>query len=76
MPPVVQTELHDYMGKEKGRNLGMPLNAFTDAAYKGLASGTDQVVIGAIGSPEAYNEIVAKRRTHFESFMKIMRGEK
>ena len=29
-------ELHDYMGPQ-GRDLGMPLDKFTDAAYKNLA---------------------------------------
>ncbi|KAI4272589.1 MAG: hypothetical protein LQ337_005202 [Flavoplaca oasis] len=38
-PPPVQTELHDYMGQEKGRNLGIPMDQFCDQAYDGLAKG-------------------------------------
>ncbi|KAK1719398.1 LOW QUALITY PROTEIN: uncharacterized protein BDZ83DRAFT_743348 [Colletotrichum acutatum] len=33
-PPLVQTELHDYMGEEKGRSMGMPVDAFTNETYK------------------------------------------
>ncbi|KIX04647.1 uncharacterized protein Z518_05517 [Rhinocladiella mackenziei CBS 650.93] len=75
-PPPVQTELHDYMGEEQGRELGMPVDAFTDAAYKGLASGSDQIVIGSVGPANTFNEIIDKRRTAFENLAKLMRGEK
>ena len=61
---------------EQGRQLGMPVDAFTDEAYKGLASGSDQVVIGSIGPADTFNEIVDKRRTAFENLSKMMRGEK
>ncbi|KAL2008470.1 hypothetical protein VTN00DRAFT_6664 [Thermoascus crustaceus] len=61
-PPPVQTELHDYMGEEAGRKLVMPLNAFAEEAYKGLVSSQDQIVIGAIGPADTFNEIIDKRR--------------
>lgn len=64
------------MGEERGRQLGMPLNAFIDEAYKGLASGSDQVVVGSIGPADAFNDIIDKRRVAFENFAKMMRGEK
>lgn len=73
-PPVVQTELHDYMGAEKGRAMGMPADQFTDEAYKGLAAGKDQIGIGSIGPPEQFYDIVDKRRTAFENLAKIMRS--
>jgi len=73
-PPPVQTELHDYMGEEKGRQLGMPLDQFTDAAYRGIASGSDQVVIGSVGPEETFNDIINKRRTACENLSKILRG--
>ncbi|KAK5258268.1 hypothetical protein LTR40_008233 [Exophiala xenobiotica] len=73
-PPPVQTELHDYMGEERGRALGMPIDKFTDAAFKGLTSGRDQTVIGAIGPEETFHEIIDKRRTAFENLAKMMRG--
>lgn len=52
----------------------MPVDQFTDAAYKGLASGADQVVIGSIGPEETFNEIINKRRTAFENLSKMLRG--
>ena len=63
------------MDSGKGRDFGMPVGAFTDAAFKGLASGSDQVVIGSIGPADTFNEIVSKRRTTFQNFAKMMRGE-
>jgi len=67
-PPAVQTELHDYMGEEVGRSLGMPLDAFTEEAYKGLTEGKDQIIIGALGPVgPALLEIINKRRTAFET---------
>lgn len=53
----------------------MPLDAFTDAAFKGLASGSDQIIIGAIGPADTFNEIIDMRRTAFENLAKMMRGE-
>jgi len=82
-PPLVQSELHDYMGAEKGRALGMPLRQFTEAAYAGLAEGKDEIVIGAVGPPpfnedmhRTFHEIVEKRRTLFSYLAKLLRGEK
>lgn len=64
------------MGEGTGRKLGMPLGAFTDEAYKGLASGSDQVIIGSVGPADTFNEIIDKRRTAFQNLAKLMRGEK
>ncbi|KAL5341122.1 hypothetical protein BJX70DRAFT_359642 [Aspergillus crustosus] len=75
-PPPVQTELHDYMGEEAGRKLGMPLNEFIKQAFDGLIAGKDQIIIGSIGPAETFNEIVDKRRTAFTNLAKIMRGGK
>ncbi|KAI4112944.1 MAG: hypothetical protein LQ345_005988 [Seirophora villosa] len=73
-PPPVQTELHDYMGQEKGRALGMPLDQFCDQAYDGLAQGLDQVIIGSIGPQENFLDIVNKRRGAFDFLAKMMRS--
>jgi hypothetical protein len=64
------------MGEDHGRQLGMPLDVSTDEAYKGLASGSDQIIIGSIGPTETFNEIVRKRRTAFQNLAKMIRGEK
>ncbi|KAJ5378008.1 uncharacterized protein N7496_005417 [Penicillium cataractarum] len=71
-PPPVQTELHDYMG-DKGRDLGMPVDRFTDEAHSGLLEGKDQIIIGAVGPAETFNEIVDKRREAFDNLAKLMR---
>jgi hypothetical protein len=63
-----------HMGEEAGRKLGMPLDIFTEEAYKGLAAGHDQIVIGSIGPAETFNEIIDKRRSAFTSLAKMMRG--
>ena len=73
-PPPVQTELHDYMGLDRGRSLGMPLDKFCDEAYNGLAGGKDQVVIGSIGPQDKFMDIVDKRRSTFEFLANIMRS--
>jgi short-subunit dehydrogenase involved in D-alanine esterification of teichoic acids len=75
-PSVVQTELHDAeMGKEAGRKFGMPVEAFTDLAYEGLAAGKDQIVIGALfGQPEGtLDSLIKKRRAAFEALAEMMR---
>lgn len=72
-PPPVQTELHDYMGEEKGRALGMPLVEFCDKAYDGLVSGDDQIVIGSIGPQEKFMNVIHNRRSIFEFLAKMMR---
>lgn len=64
------------MGHETGRQLGMPLRAYVDETYKGLVSGSDQVVVGSIGPADTFNEIVDKRRNTFQNLAKMMRGEK
>ncbi|ETI21995.1 hypothetical protein G647_06065 [Cladophialophora carrionii CBS 160.54] len=72
-PPPVQTELHDYMGADQGRQLGMPVDKFCDAAFDGLLSGSDQIVIGSVGPAHVFHDIVDKRREAFENLAKMMR---
>lgn len=62
------------MGKEKGRSIGMPVDKFIDEAYTGLVSGNDQIIIGAIGPADVFNDIVDKRREAFDNLTKIMRS--
>ena len=59
---------------ERGRAFGMPVDQFTDEAYKGLFEGKDQIVIGAVGPADAFNEIIDKRREAFENLAKLMRS--
>lgn len=54
----------------------MPLNDFTDIAYRRLVGGEDQIIVGGIGPAETFHEIIDKRRTAFMNLAKTMRGEK
>lgn len=68
-------ELHDYMTPEIGRNVGMPLDAFTDEAFQRLMTGEeDHIVVGSIGPEEMFREVVGKRREVFTGLSKMMLG--
>ena len=67
-------ELHDYMGEEKGRAIGMPLPQFTDEAHKRLLEDKDQIIVGAIGPAETFHEIIDKRREAFNNLAGFMRS--
>ena len=56
--------------------MGMPVDMFTEKAWQGLVSGSDQIVIGAIGPEETFREIVSKRRAAFDGLARMIRGEK
>ncbi|KAL6864055.1 hypothetical protein J3F83DRAFT_744436 [Trichoderma novae-zelandiae] len=72
LPPAVQTDLHDYMGVERGRALGMPLDEFTEKAYAGLVEGKEEILIGHINgsSVEDTHEFLAKRAKLFDAISK------
>jgi hypothetical protein len=63
------------MGKDAGPKLGMPIDEFTEGAWKGLNSGNDEVLFisPAIGK-EVFEDILVKRRQAFEALALIMRG--
>ncbi|KAJ6086333.1 oxidoreductase [Penicillium sp. IBT 16267x] len=71
-PPAVQTELHDYMGVEKGRQMGMPLKEFTDKAWEGLVKGDDEVYVGCIPPEERFFSIARQRRAACEEASQLM----
>ncbi|KAK8129026.1 hypothetical protein PG984_010134 [Apiospora sp. TS-2023a] len=73
-PPVVQTELHDWMGVESGRALGMPVNEFADIAYEELSKGDELVVVGSIATEprETYMDLVERRRRIFDKLSGAM----
>jgi len=70
-PPAVQTELHDYLG-HRGRQIGMPLNAFTEEAYQELAANSDEIII--VGNIVKAKEIVVKQRQAFVELSTMIRG--
>ncbi|KAH8587038.1 hypothetical protein B0O99DRAFT_665529 [Bisporella sp. PMI_857] len=70
-PPVVRTELHDYMG-ERGRSFGMPAAEFIEKAWLELAVGSEHVIVGSAGPEESFKEIVKLRRQNFESLSDLL----
>lgn len=62
------------MGVETGRKFGMPLDAFTEEAYKGLAAGNPTTFVGNIGPAEMFHDIVEKRMTIINMLAQVMRG--
>ena len=78
LPAVTQTELYDYMGQSSSK-LGMLGDLSTEEAYKGLASGSDQVLVGSLGPPGSgnnidrlYKDVIAKRRMAFDGFADLL----
>ena len=69
LPPAVQTELHDEKHQpdiKNGRLIGMPLDEFTDEAYRGLIEGLDQIPVGM--SKKIFDAFETKRQEIFNSF--------
>ncbi len=54
--------------------MGMPVNQFIDAAYKGLADGGDQIVIGDVAGSERLTRIIDERRAAFKDLAKMMQS--
>ncbi|KIV86290.1 hypothetical protein PV11_01908 [Exophiala sideris] len=70
-PPAVQTELHDERfqpNHKNGREIGMPLGAYTGAMYAGLKKGDDEVYIGP-GAEAAKNGFEASRQQAFRAML-------
>lgn len=69
-PPAVQTELHDAKHQPDLAGIGpvgMPLEAFLDEAYEGLARGETEVPVGMAKS--WYDTIEVPRRQEFQKFI-------
>ncbi|MCJ1471449.1 hypothetical protein MMC13_000088 [Lambiella insularis] len=75
LPPAVQTELHDERHQpsiKNGRQIGMPLDQFTNEAYAGLAAGKEQVAVGM--AKDALEGFESKRQEAFHGMIKAMSG--
>ncbi|CEJ89613.1 hypothetical protein VHEMI05448 [[Torrubiella] hemipterigena] len=73
--PLVQTELHDYMGEERGRAMGMPVNAFVDQVFEQLEQGKEEVVVGVIGlaNSDEFKGLLERRHKLFMELTALMR---
>jgi hypothetical protein len=54
------------MGAKKGRAMGMPVEVFVEKTWPQIVSGTDHIIVGAIGSEESFLGAVQQRREEFE----------
>ncbi|OAA59122.1 NAD(P)-binding domain protein [Niveomyces insectorum RCEF 264] len=85
-PPVVKSsyspkfalkkcEIHDYMGIERGRSMGMPADAFADEVFGRMEAGEEEIIVGTVGSPDMtglFRELVADRKTIFDGLSRMM----
>ena len=75
LPPAVQTELHDAKNQpdiKDGGKMGMPLDQFTEEAWKGLVMGKTDIPVGL--SKRAYETFEEKRQELFRGMVEKMRG--
>lgn len=66
-------ELHDYMGIEKGRGMGMPVEQYAEDAYQALKIGSDEILGGSVGPTEVFQDLADKRRKIFDDFAPMLR---
>jgi hypothetical protein len=55
---------------ENGRSIGMPLEEFTNEAWKGLQNGEEQIPVGM--AKMAYELFEMKRQERFQEILKHM----
>ncbi|KAJ5772946.1 Glucose/ribitol dehydrogenase [Penicillium paradoxum] len=72
-PPLVSTELHDYLGVEKGRSMGMPVEQYAEDAYQELEKGSDEIIGGSVGPTDLFKGLTEKRRDIFNQFAPLLR---
>ncbi|KAF7881298.1 hypothetical protein EAF00_011971 [Botryotinia globosa] len=76
-PPAVQTELHDEKHQpdiKDGRNMGMPLDEFTEEAWRGLERGDEDIPVGTTWKGSGYEEVEMRRKKLFGEMMEKMKG--
>lgn len=66
-------ELHDYMGLEKGRGMGMPVEQYAEDAYRALEMGSDEMLGGSVGPTEVFQDLADTRRKIFDEFAPMLR---
>lgn len=67
-------ELHDYLGPERGRSMGMPVAEFIEKTWPQIVSETDHIIIGAIGPEELFLDAVSQRRKQFDALSDLLLG--
>nr|XP_036589881.1 short-chain dehydrogenase reductase family [Colletotrichum truncatum]KAF6801886.1 short-chain dehydrogenase reductase family [Colletotrichum truncatum] len=70
--PAVQTEIHDYMGKERGRAIGMPVQSFVEEAFEQFLAGAEDVIVGSVGPEEQYLSLFKSRKEQADDFANLL----
>ncbi|KAL8746668.1 MAG: hypothetical protein Q9190_001357 [Brigantiaea leucoxantha] len=77
-PPDIQTELRDERHQpdiKNGRQIGMPLDQFTNGAYAGLAAGGDEVLVAQSGEWSDNAALLKERQQVFDEFTRTQTDE-
>ncbi|KAK1675221.1 hypothetical protein BDP55DRAFT_704411 [Colletotrichum godetiae] len=72
LAPLMQIEFHDYIGKEQGRSMGMPVDVFADEKYKQLVLGTEHILVGSVGPEEPFLELFKARQKQLDDLSNFM----
>jgi len=70
-PPAVQTELHDEKHQpdiKHGRQMGMPLDEFTDKSWAKLVQGEEQIPVGFV--EHMFDKFEKSRQESFQMMVK------
>lgn len=73
-PPAVQTELHDEKHQpdiKNGRQMGMPLDEFTEASWSKLVKGEEQIPVGFV--QDAFDKFEGTRQQMFQGMVKMVK---
>ncbi|ESZ91889.1 hypothetical protein SBOR_7719 [Sclerotinia borealis F-4128] len=76
-PPSVQTELHDEKFQpdiKNGRSMGMPLDEFTEEAWRGLERGDEDIPVGTTRTRFGYEGVELERKKLFKEMREKMKG--
>jgi short-subunit dehydrogenase involved in D-alanine esterification of teichoic acids len=71
-PPAVQTELHDEKHQpdiKNGRQMGMPLDEFTDKSWEKLVQGEEQIPVGFV--EQMFGKFEKSRQESFQTMAKM-----
>jgi short-subunit dehydrogenase involved in D-alanine esterification of teichoic acids len=73
VPPAVKTELHNYAKRsERGGELRMDLEVFTEEVWKRLEEGEENIAVGM--AAKAYEVFEERRQGMFRGLMELIKG--
>lgn len=69
-----KAELHDYMGEERGRSIGIPLDEFINQVFPQLQRSEEHTSVGIPNgvSAEDYQSFVATRKKMFDDLSDVL----